>query len=174
MAYILMSFVCVAMKKEKPYSRFTVDFGAGQKMVMESEIPYGSFIKDVQYIRNYRDLNDVIGKSGFPMKSVKPLVAFLDLPNDKVAILLGVSARTLSRWDDDSRIGPIASRTLLEIDRISKKGISIFGNAALFKAWLHQSNTALGDIAPIELLTTPYGIELVENAMEAMEYGSIL
>lgn len=169
-----MPFDLLVMKKSKQYQAFTVDMGEGNKIVMEPEIPYGTFIKDVQPVKNYRDLNTVIGKEGFHLKSVKPLVAFLDLPNDKVAALLGVSSRTLSRWDDDSRIGSMASRTLLEVDRLSKKGISIFGDPGLFKSWLTQSNTAMGDIAPIELLTTPYGVELVEDALEAMEFGSIL
>lgn len=161
-------------KKAKVPSVFTVDLGEGNKMAMEPEIPYGAFITNVRSAKNYRDLNELIGKGGFSMKSVKPLVAYLDLPNDKFASLLGVSSRTLSRWGNDSAIGAMASKTLLEVDRLSKKGMDIFGSAAMFKAWLHQSNTALGDVAPIEMLTAPYGIELVEDALEAMEYGSIL
>jgi putative toxin-antitoxin system antitoxin component (TIGR02293 family) len=160
--------------KPETASIFTVDLGEGKKMVMEPEIPYGAFIKDVRSVKNYRDLNELIGKDGFSLKSVKPLVAYLDLPNEKVASLLGVSSRTLSRWGNDSVIGVMASKSLLEVDRLSKKGIDIFGSAELFKAWLQQSNTALGDVAPIELLTAPYGVELVEDALEAMEYGSIL
>ena len=63
---------------------------------------------------------------------------------------------------------------LLEVDKVSTKGIDIFGSAELFKNWLLQSNTALGDITPIKMLTEPYGVELVEDALEAMEYGSIV
>jgi putative toxin-antitoxin system antitoxin component (TIGR02293 family) len=160
--------------KPETASVFTVDLGEGKKMVMEPEIPYGTFITNVRSAKNYRDLNELIGKGGLTMKSVKPLVAYLDLPNEKVASLLGVSSRTLSRWGNDSVIGVMASKTLLEVDKLSKKGIVIFGSAELFKTWLQQSNTALGDMAPIELLTAPYGVELVEDALEAMEYGSIL
>lgn len=161
-------------KKTGTISAFTVSWGEGRKMVMEAQVPYGAYIFPVRKAKNYSDLNQLIGTEGFTMKSVKPLVAYLDLSSEKFALLIGVSSRTLSRWNDDSTIGVMASKTLLEVDRLAKKGIDTFGNAELFKAWMQQFNTALGDIAPIEMLTEPYGIELVEDALESMEYGSIM
>lgn len=50
--------------------------------------------------------------------------------------------------------------------------IEVFGSENAFKAWLQQPNIALGDDKPIDLLSTPYGAELVEDALEAMEYGN--
>ena len=161
-------------KKTGTVSAFTVSWGEGKKMVMEAQIPYGAYISTVRKAKNYTDLNALIGPEGFTMKSVKSLIAYLDLSSEKFASLIGVSSRTLSRWDDNSTIGVMASKTLLEVDRLSKKGIDIFGSAELFKGWLQQSNSALGDVAPIDTLTEPYGIELVEDALESMEYGSIL
>lgn len=155
-------------------SVFTVNFGEGRKMAVEANIPYGAFITSVRNAKNYRDLNAMIGTEGLTMKSVKPLVTFLDLSADKFAALIGVSSRTLSRWNDDSAIGVMASKTLLEVDRLSKKGIDVFGSAELFKSWLLQSNMAMGDVTPTEMLAEPYGVELIEDALEAMEYGNIL
>lgn len=155
-------------------SVFTVNFGEGRKMAVEANIPYGAFITSVRNAKNYRDLNEMIGTEGLTMKSVKPLVTFLDLSADKFSALIGVSSRTLSRWNDDSAIGVMASKTLLEVDRLSKKGIDVFGSAELFKGWLLQSNMAMGDVTPIGMLTEPYGVELIEDALGAMEYGNIL
>ena len=101
-------------------------------------------------------------------------MTYLDLPQEKFASLIGVSARTISRWDDDSMIGVLPSKMLLEVDRLSKKGIDTFGDADLFKGWLQQPNIALGDVAPIDILSEPYGVELVEDALEAMEHGNIM
>lgn len=162
-----------AGKPKKP-SVFTVDFGEGRKMAMEARIPYGSFIITAQKAKHYRDLNELIGGEGLTMRAVKRLTEYLDLPNDKLAALIGVSSRTLSRWTDDSPIGVMASKAFLEIDRVLKKGIDIFGSPELFRGWLQQSNVALGNVAPLEMLTEPYGIELVEDALEAMEYGNVM
>ena len=161
-------------KNEGTSSIFTVDLGEGKKMVMEARVPYGAFIATVRRAKNYTDLNELIGTEGFTLKSVKPLVSFLDLSSEKFASLIGVSPRTLSRWDDDSVIGVMASKTLLEVDRLSKKGIDIFGTPELFRSWLQQPNTALGDVPPINIINRPYGVELVEDALEAMEYGNIM
>ena len=163
-------------KPKKPHSAsvFTVNMGEGRKMSVEAKIPYGAFITAVRNAKNYSDLNAMIGLEGLNMKTVKPLVAFLDLSGDKFASLIGVSSRTLARWDDDSAIGVMASKTLLEVDKLSKKGIDIFGSAELYKDWLLKPNTAIGDVPPMDTLTEPYGVELVEDALEAMEYGNIL
>lgn len=161
-------------RKSGTVSVFTVNLGEGRKMAVEAKIPYGAFITTVRKAKNYSDLNEMIGTEGLTMRTVKPLVTYLDLSSDKFASLIGVSSRTLSRWDNDSAIGVMASKTLLEVDRLSKKGIDTFGSAELFKGWLLQSNTALGDVTPIEMLTEPYGVELVEDALEAMEYGNIM
>ncbi len=161
-------------KRVATTSTFVVNLGDGKKLAVDAQIPYGAFISEVRKAKNYSDLNVLIGDEGFKMKSVKPLVTYLDLSNDKFASLIGVSSRTLSRWDNDSLIGVMASKTLLEVDRLSKKGIDIFGSANLFKGWLQKPNLALGDVAPIDILTEPYGVELVEDALEAMEFGNIM
>ena len=169
----------MAQKAAKPKraatsSTFVVNMGAGKKVAVVARIPYGAFIAEVRKAKNFTDLNELIGDEGFRMKSVKPLVTYLDLPQEKFASLIGVSARTISRWDDDSMIGVLPSKMLLEVDRLSKKGIDTFGDADLFKGWLQQPNIALGDVAPIDILSEPYGVELVEDALEAMEHGNIM
>ena len=113
MSYIYVSNVLVMkaqkiVKKTGTVSAFTVSWGEGRKMVMEAQIPYGAYISTVRKAKNYTDLNQLIGTEGFTLKSVKPLVAYLDLSTEKFASLIGVSSRTLSRWDDDSTIGVMA------------------------------------------------------------------
>jgi putative toxin-antitoxin system antitoxin component (TIGR02293 family) len=161
-------------KRAATTSTFVVNLGEGKTLAMETRVPYGAFISEVRKAKNYTELNELIGKEGFSMKSVKPLITYLDLPQDKFASLIGVSSRTISRWDNDSMIGVLASKTLLELDRLSKKGIDTFGDAELFKGWLKQPNVALGDVAPIDMLVEPYGVELVEDALAALEYGNIM
>ncbi len=161
-------------KQASDGAKFIVTMSGGEKIAMEPTVAYGSFITEVRNATSYLDLSKLIGASGLTMKSVKPLLEYLDLSQEKIADLIGVSSRTLSRWKNDSTIGILPSKALLEIDRISRKGIETFGDADLFKAWLYQSNIALGDVTPIDMLAKPYGIELVEGALEALDHGNIL
>ena len=133
----------------------------------------GFFINKAIKARNFIDLNKIIGK-GLPYRSVKPLMAFLDLNTQKIADLTGVSQRTISRWTADSIIGVLPSKNLLKLDALVQKGIEVFGSEDSFKSWLQQPNMALGDEKPIDLLPTPYGTELVEDAIDAMEYGNVM
>jgi putative toxin-antitoxin system antitoxin component (TIGR02293 family) len=134
---------------------------------------FGFFIKEASRAKSFYDLNTIIGK-GLPYRSVQPLMTFLDLTTQEIADLTGVSQRTLSRWDDDSIIGVLPSKNLVKVDALVHKGIEVFGSEDSFKSWLQQPNTALGDVKPIDLLPTPYGTELVDDAMEAMEYGNVM
>ncbi|CAN5439646.1 hypothetical protein BH09BAC3_BH09BAC3_36100 [soil metagenome] len=134
---------------------------------------FGFFIKEASHARNLHDLNKIIGR-GLPYRSVRHLMEFLDLTTREIADLTGVSQRTISRWDDESLIGPLPSKNLIKVDSVVHSGIEVFGSEASFKSWLEQPNTALGDDKPVDLLTTPYGAELVEDAIEALKYGNVM
>lgn len=164
----------MSRKTKKKRAVQTVNLEGGEAHVMEPEAPYGAFITSAKNARNFRDLNKMIGFEGLKLRSVRSLVEYLELQKDKFAALMGVSTRTLARWDSDTPIGPMASKKLLEIDKLTKKGVAVFGNTELFKSWLQQPNIALGGSSPIDLLTEPYGLELVEDAIEAMDYGNVM
>lgn len=54
------------------------------------------------------------------------------------------------------------------------KGVEAFGSEKLFKAWLNQTNIALGERKPMELLVSKKGTLQVEDLKEAMNYGNVL
>jgi putative toxin-antitoxin system antitoxin component (TIGR02293 family) len=62
----------------------------------------------------------------------------------------------------------------VEVDKLARKGVGVFGDHASFIEWLHQPNTALGDSSPLKMLSTPYGVEMVEDALEALEFGNVM
>lgn len=160
--------------KKPRESAYAVKFQSGLVMEASASLPYGRLIPAVRSARNYTDLQALIGPDGFTYAMVQPLLTFLDLPAEKLALLLGVSARTLSRWSDDSHIGILASKSLLELDKCISQGINVFGKPELLQQWLSQPNAALGDITPADAITSPFGIEMVSDALEAMAYGNVL
>jgi putative toxin-antitoxin system antitoxin component (TIGR02293 family) len=110
-------------------------------------------------------------------EEVKPMFRYLGYSQQEVAEVLEVNPSTLSRWDKNEKsipIGKLRSKTLFDIDHIIAKGVRIFGSEDNFKHWLNTPNYALGDVKPIELLKDPYGVEVVDNAMEAMSWGNFI
>lgn len=64
-------------------------------------------------------------------------------------------------------------RPMIKIPKpLLAKGVEAFGTEKLFKAWLNQTNIALGDRKPMELLVSKKGILQVEDLIEAMNYGN--
>lgn len=106
---------------------------------------------------------------------IKPMINYLGYSQQEIADVLEVDPSTLSRWKkDDKPIGKLRSKAMYDIDHIIAKGIRIFGSEANFRDWLNTVNYALGDKKPIELIKDPYGIELVDNAVEAMSWGNFM
>ncbi|CAD5252041.1 MULTISPECIES: antitoxin Xre/MbcA/ParS toxin-binding domain-containing protein [unclassified Imperialibacter] len=106
---------------------------------------------------------------------IKPMVQYLGYSQQELSGVLEVDPSTLFRWDKgDKTIGKMRSKAMYDIDHIIAKGVKVFGSEKQLKEWLQTINQALGNQKPIELIKSPYGIELVDNAMEAMLWGNAL
>jgi putative toxin-antitoxin system antitoxin component (TIGR02293 family) len=100
---------------------------------------------------------------------------FLDFTQQDVSEMLEVDPSTLSRWrKEDRKLTKMLTKSILEMDQVIAKGIRIFGSEELLSQWLHTQNTSLGDQKPATLMKNPYGIDRVNEAMEAMSWGAIL
>jgi putative toxin-antitoxin system antitoxin component (TIGR02293 family) len=114
-------------------------------------------------------------KGELSYEEVKPLLGFLGYNQKEVATFLEVDPGTISRWKKSKNmIGQLRTKNLMDIDHIIAKGIRIFGSEENFSKWLYTANYALGDVAPIELLKDPYGVEQVEEAVDALIWGNYL
>lgn len=106
---------------------------------------------------------------------IKPLLNFLGYNQGDSSELLETNVSTLSRWKNSDKpvdIGKLRSKIVLDIDEIISKGVRIFGDEQLFQEWLNTSNYSLGDVKPVDLLKDVYSIELVEEAIDALSWGS--
>jgi putative toxin-antitoxin system antitoxin component (TIGR02293 family) len=136
---------------------------------------YGVFIKEARYAASSSELSEIIKEKGFTMQKVQPLFDYLHLSTEQIAKIAGVSSRTVTRWqDNNSEIGVLPAKVALELDRLIGKGTEIFGGEEHFSEWLNTCNVAFGDKKPIDLLHAAYGIELIEEALDALEYGNIM
>jgi len=115
-------------------------------------------------------LNDVISFS-----EIKVLFDFLDFSQHEVAEVMEVDPSTLFRWKkEDKVLTRLLTKTIMDMDKIIAKGVRIFGTEALFSEWLHTSNHSLGNKKPADAMRDPYGLQLVDQALEAMSWGSFL
>jgi putative toxin-antitoxin system antitoxin component (TIGR02293 family) len=105
----------------------------------------------------------------------KPLFDYLGYSQHEVAELMEVDPSTLSRWKKEDKIlTRLLTKSIMGMDKIVFKGVRIFGSESLFSDWLHTSNVSLGDRIPADMMRDPYGVELVEEALESMSWGNFM
>ena len=134
---------------------------------------YGYFISSLKKAGNLEEVSGHLER-GIPSKEIKPVVRYLDFKVPEIAKTASVSASTVLRWQPDTSIGPSGSGQFYKIDEIIRKGVSLFGGEEQFKTWLKSPNLSLGNALPIELITSLVGVDLVDEALDALIYGNVM
>ncbi|HVI47516.1 MAG TPA: antitoxin Xre-like helix-turn-helix domain-containing protein [Chitinophaga sp.] len=95
----------------------------------------------------------------------------IDIPDRYLAEILNTTARTLSNYKEQGKtLEPVKGEHLLKLIGLFKKGERIFSTLSEFQHWL--SKPRMGSVkAPVELLVTPGGIDLVSQELDRIAYG---
>jgi putative toxin-antitoxin system antitoxin component (TIGR02293 family) len=160
---------------EAPYgssSSFQVSRSGNQKSY---HIPsgYGYFVPAFTKSKAMTEVGELLDKS-LLSEDISPIIDFLGLKINEIAKAASVSPSTVSRWDSKSPIGTPGSYQFFKIDEVIKKGVDLFGNTTHLKHWLDSPNLALGNEAPIKLITSMIGLELVDEALDALHFGNVM
>jgi putative toxin-antitoxin system antitoxin component (TIGR02293 family) len=127
-----------------------------------------------RHIRSMLDAHDVIS-IGFPAAVLTYISSQMELLQDpdRLQKALGISLRTLQRNKDEPNkaLSQEQSGRAWKFAEIASKAASILGSLEAAQEWLMKPAVGLEQRCPIDLLSTPVGVELVEDLLERMEYG---
>lgn len=85
---------------------------------------------------------------------------------------LHLSERTMQRYKSEKRtFDPLQSEKIIEIALFYHKGVEVFGTSEKFNSWLETDNLALGSIKPKMLLDNSFGISILRDELNRIEYG---
>ena len=110
-------------------------------------------------------------REGIPKKAVDALAKKLDITVSDLAKYLHISDRTLQRYKPDKILSTELSDHVLQITRVYTRCLEVFEDKKKASAWLKHPVTAFGNTAPINLLDTSTGIELLLDELTRIEYG---
>lgn len=116
------------------------------------------------------EMYDVVN-SGIPKVSVDILAAVMEIPMTKMANLLHLSYKTLTRKNKKDLLDPLVSSHTYEMSNVVAKGLEVFEDGDKLKRWMHKENRALKGKKPFDLLSTPTGIRLVYQVLGRLEEG---
>lgn len=118
------------------------------------------------------DLVD-LGDRGLTKTELLHLAKQLDMSVPQLAEILPVTERTIQRYGPAQRFNKTVSEQLLQIAEAVVRGKEVFGERALFLAWLKSPCPALGNRKPLTLLSSRFGTELVLDELGRLEHGVV-
>lgn len=119
------------------------------------------------------DVHEVIVK-GIPGSALKYMLAHAKIMNPAdVLRAVGVSVRTVQRRMATSQkpLSQEQSGRAWKFAEVLAKATEVFGSQAEAETWLAAPAMALDQRRPIDLLSSPAGVEMVEQLLGRLEYG---
>ncbi len=111
-------------------------------------------------------------RTGVPAKAAFAVANLLQISLDELAELLHTTTKTLRTYRDaNKRLAPAASEQVLKLLALARQGSEVFGEAAAFRRWLGKPAFGLDNQAPLALLQTSGGIDLVAEEVSRIAYG---
>lgn len=110
-------------------------------------------------------------RRGFPLQALDSFATNIGSSNSELGEMLDISARALAGRRRKQRLSPAESERLLRLAKTVAWTEDVFGDLSNGLAWLKSSNISLGGVAPISLLDTELGAELVIDVLGRIEYG---
>jgi putative toxin-antitoxin system antitoxin component (TIGR02293 family) len=125
-------------------------------------------------VRNRLEAHEVIQK-GFKagvLEHLRKQLVVLDASHD-LEKALGISIRTYQRHKKapNKRLSPEQSGRAWKFAEILGRATQLLGSQAEAEEWLERPAMALNQRRPIDLLSTPAGIESLELHLGRLEYG---
>lgn len=128
-------------------------------------------------VQSRLDAHDLL-QEGLPGKALSHLVGavlFLNGDHGGLEKAVGISIRTYYRKRNAAAAEKPLSREqsgrVWKFAEILSRATAIFGSQGEAEAWLDRPALALDQRKPIDLLSTPAGVESVEDHLTRVEYG---
>jgi putative toxin-antitoxin system antitoxin component (TIGR02293 family) len=112
-----------------------------------------------------------IARQGFPKHILLSLSKKISLNTQELANILHISERTLQRYDDDAIIKTEYAEKAVELARLYTRGEEVFGSMDKFKIWVKTPSIIFKGEAPITILDTSAGFDMVFKELGRIEHG---
>ncbi len=112
-----------------------------------------------------------LSRQGLPKSGLMALAKKISLTLQEFANIMHISERTLQRYDDDAIIKVEYAEKAVELARLYTRGEEVFGSLDKFKLWMKTPLHAFKGEAPVSLLDTSVGFDMVFKELGRIEHG---
>lgn len=110
-------------------------------------------------------------QNGLATDILQTIQTRLDISRIELSNLLMISLRTLDRRQKEAVLPPAESERSYRIARLTDLAAEVFGSMEKASTWFKQSNYALGNKKPIDIIQTEPGARLVERTLQQIQHG---
>jgi putative toxin-antitoxin system antitoxin component (TIGR02293 family) len=125
--------------------------------------------KSVQLSTDFDIIN--LARKGFPKSVLLSLAKKISLNIQELANILHISERTLQRYEDDAIIKTEYAEKAVELARLYIRGQEVFGSVDKFKIWIKTPSLIFKGEAPVTILDTSAGFDMVFKELGRIEHG---
>jgi putative toxin-antitoxin system antitoxin component (TIGR02293 family) len=112
-----------------------------------------------------------LARQGFPKKALLALAKKISLNIQELAYILHISERTLQRYEEDAIIKTEYAEKAVELARLYIRGEEVFGSMDKFKTWVKTPGHVFKGEAPVTILDTSAGFDMVFKELGRIEHG---
>ncbi|TVQ01699.1 MAG: DUF2384 domain-containing protein [Balneolaceae bacterium] len=111
---------------------------------------------------------------GIAVSAFQDLLEVTGLSRDELAGLLGVSYKTIQRYQkEEKKMNAQNSEQLLKMIVLYQKAEEVFGDIDSFDRWLRKPAAGLGNQVPLSFMKTSGGIDLIHDELQRIEHGAL-
>lgn len=110
-------------------------------------------------------------RKGLPKRVLLSLAKKISLTIQELAHIMHISERTLQRYEDDAIIKTEYSEKAIELARLYSRGEEVFGSMDKFKLWMKSPAYVFKGEAPVSLLDTAFGFDMIFKELGRIEHG---
>jgi len=134
--------------------------------------PFYNLLGGAKALKLSNDFDIVkLARNGFPKHILLALAKKVSLNIQELANILHISERTLQRYDDDEIIKTEYAEKAVELARLYTRGEEVFGSMDKFKLWIKHPSFVFNGEAPVSLLDTSAGFDMVFKELGRIEHG---
>ncbi|MCF6183018.1 MAG: DUF2384 domain-containing protein [Bacteroidales bacterium] len=139
----------------------------------ESSVAYYPKSKTEQVAYKKNKILEEINKHEESYKILDNIFKITNLPNNKLAkYIYEMTPKTLASYKQKRRyFSAKVNEISIKVTALYKKGIDVFITKEKFNSWLGKNSFGLGNVKPINLLSTSTGIDLVYEELVRIEFG---
>jgi putative toxin-antitoxin system antitoxin component (TIGR02293 family) len=110
-------------------------------------------------------------RAGLPYAALDRVRQYLDVSDDRLAPILGVSSRTLRRRRGTGTLTTDESDRLVLLAEIIARAQRVLDHSETAREWLCTPHSLLGGESPLDPMDTVTGMQEVETMLHPIEHG---